>query len=100
MRIEDEVATLKDRVERLEAAVNMLTGKAAEAGPIVPPFNQARLREWLMSRGVITGATVLEQDAARRWNELPEEEKQRIRAELDTPTTGPMVSDIVIEQRR
>src|SRR3712207_5627548 len=100
MHIEEEVATLRDRVERLEAAVNLLTGKAAKSGPIVAPLDQSKLREWLVSQGVVSGGTVLELDAARRWNEMPEEEKQRTRAELDTPTSGPMVSDIIIEQRR
>jgi hypothetical protein len=49
---------------------------------------------------MISDPSPLEQEAAERWQALPEEEKQRLRFELDHLPPGPMVSDIVIDQRR
>ena len=102
MNLEEEVVALKSRLERLEATVHRLlegTASVAALGPDAP-FDDTRLRAWLQAQGVISNPSPLEQAAAERWHALPEEEQRRLRAELERPSAGPMISDIVIEQRR
>ena len=102
MHLEEEVTALKVRVERLEVAVNRLMENVpGPAGPGTDePVGRAKLHAWLIAQGLIAEPSPLEQSAVARWDALPEEEKQRLRAELDRPSPGPMLSDIVIEQRR
>ncbi len=102
MHLEAEVEALRARVERLEATVNDLMERRVSTTAPQPAeaFNQAKLRAWLTSQGVISEPSELEEAAAQQWHTLSEEEKQRLRSELDQVSEGPMVSDIVIEQRR
>ena len=101
MQLEEEVAALKVRIERLEATVQRLMGGASSAGNRREGelFDPAQLRAWLAANGVASEPTPVEQEAAERWRALPESEKHRVRAELNRPSSRPMVSDIVIEQR-
>ena len=98
MHIEEEVAILRTRLEKLEATVNRLMTRAAPEVPPEPSTNP-QLRDWLMRQGVSSPPSSLEHAAAERWHTLPDEEKKRVRSELDALPPGPMVSDIVIEQR-
>ena len=98
MHIEEEVAILRGRLDELEATVNRLMARAAPEAP-TEPFTNSQLRDWLMRQGVSSPPSSLEHTAAKRWQALPAEEKQRLRSELDALPAGPMVSDIVIEQR-
>ncbi len=102
MHLEEEVATLRSRLERLEATVDRLLEGApvTAAGSVAEGLDHAQLRASLTDQTVISEPSSLEQEAAGRWHALTAEEKQRVRAELDRPAAGPMVSDIVIEQRR
>lgn len=102
MQLEEEVTALKVRLEHLEATVHRLVGSVPDvAGPgLAQPFDPAQLRAWLRAEGMISEPTLAEQTAAERWNALPVEEQQRLRLELERPAPGPMVSDIVIDQRR
>ena len=102
MHLEEEVMVLKARLERLEATVHSLTEGTASVATGDPdaPFDDTQLRVWLKAQGIISDPSSLEQAAAARWRALSEEEKERLRAELERPHAGPMASDIVIEQRR
>jgi hypothetical protein len=102
MQLEEEVAALKVRIERLEATVQRLMEGASPAADLRRRglSDPAQLRAWLTVNGIASEPSPLEQEASERWRELPESEKQRVRAELDALSPGPMVSDIVIEQRR
>ncbi len=102
MQLEEEVAALKVRIERLEAEVQRLMEGASPTAGLRRGelFDQAQLRAWLTATGIASEPSPLEQEAAERWRALPESEKHRVRAELNRPSSGPMVSDIVIELRR
>lgn len=101
MRLEEEVTTLRARVEHLEAIVHHLTEHLhASVSPVsAVPLHQTQLRAWLAANGAISQPSALEQAAAQRWFDRPEEEKQRVRAELDRLPASPMISDIVADER-
>jgi hypothetical protein len=100
--VEQEVLALKTRVEHLEATVADLAGNKSKVSPPMPgePITQERLLAWLKAVGVIREPTAEERRLAAEWDALPEEEKQAIRWELDHLPPGPMVGDMVIENRR
>jgi len=100
--LELELVDLKARVERLEKTVRHLTGDEREAAPPAPgePLDQERLIAWLKAEGLVVDPPPMARAHAERWRSLPEEEKRAIRWELDHLPPGPMVSDIIIENRR
>jgi hypothetical protein len=100
--LELEVAQLKARLQRLEAAVRRLTGGEPEVAPPPPaePVDQAQLLAWLKAEGLVREPTPEELRLAAEWDALPEEEKQAICQELDHLPPGPMASDIIIANRR
>jgi|GEM_PF-492840 len=123
--VELELAELKTRVERLEAALRKLQGdgnsptragvdsqrgsvvaRVGESGhagqPPTPgePMDQEQLLAWLKAEGLVVDPPPMARVHAERWRALPEEEKQAIRWELDHLPPGPMASDIIIENRR
>ena len=102
MQLEEEVATLRSRLDRLEATVDrLIEGTPTEtAGSAAEGLDHVRLRALLTAEALIARPSSLEQEAAGRWNALTAEEKHRVRTELDRLAPGPMVSDIVLEQRR
>ncbi|MGH2594327.1 MAG: hypothetical protein ACRDGG_12520 [Anaerolineae bacterium] len=99
--LELEVVELKKRVARLESTVRRLTGKTQPASPAPgEPLDREELLTWLKAEGLIREPTPEEQRLGAEWEALPEEEKQAILWELDHLPPGPMVSDIIIENRR
>ncbi len=101
MDIEEEVATLKARLERLETTVHqMMHGESTmDVLGVAEPLDHAQLRAWLTAQGVISNPSPSEIEAAAQWRALPEDERHGLRAELDRLPPGPMVSDIVSDQR-
>lgn len=102
MQVEAEIADLKTRLGQLELRVQHLSGEAAQLPQIVPgqPVSNAQLEAYLKAQGLISEPTQIELEAAERWHALPEAEKQALRWELDHLPSGPMVSDIIGENRR
>lgn len=107
--VENELNELKRRVEQLEASLQQIARKVefdqlplAVAEPAKSPadMNRVELHAWLLAAGLIREATPQEKLAAAEWAALSEEEKTAVRWELDHLPPGPMVSDIVIENRR
>jgi hypothetical protein len=98
MQLEEEVATLRARLDHLEAMVTRLIATVAPKAP-ADLGTKTRLHAWLIEQGVSSLPSSLEQAAADHWHALSDEEKQRLHSELDTLPAGPMVSDIVIDQR-
>lgn len=54
----------------------------------------------LKAEGLIRDPTPQEQASAERWRALPEEEKKAIIHEMQNLKPGPMLSDIIIQNRR
>ena len=102
MSLEEEIVTLKMRLDRSEATVQQLAEEASEEDvrPLDEPLSPQQLRAWLKARGLTGELPPMAYAHAERWRNLPEEEKQAIREELDHLPAGPMVSDIVIDNRR
>ena len=99
--IEMELVELKQRVERLESTVRRLTKEELPAAPSTSQsLDPAILVALLKAEGIVRDPTSDEQRLAAQWENLPDEEKQAIRWELDHLPPGPMASDIVIENRR
>lgn len=101
-RLEFEMVELKARVEQLEGDVRRLRSGAPRVEPPSPeePVDREQLIAWLKYEGLIRDPTPEERRLAAEWDALPEEEKEAVREELDNLPPGPMVSDIVIENRR
>jgi hypothetical protein len=101
-KIEQELAELRTRLDRLERRVQQLAGEEPQVPPPTPgvPPDPRHLIAWLRAQGLISKLPPMAEVHAQRWRSLPEEEKQAIRWELDHLPPGPMASDIVIQNRR
>ncbi len=99
--VELELLELRTRGARLEERLDRLTAAAPEAPPVPEdPTDPQQVLAWLKARGIVRDPTPEELRLAAEWDALPEEEKEAIRWELDHLPPGPMVSDIIIENRR
>ncbi len=99
--VELELLELRTRVARLEERLDRLTAAAPEAPPVPEdPTDPQQVLAWLKARGIVRDPTPEELRLAAEWDALPEEEKEAIRWELDHLPPGPLVSDIIIENRR
>jgi hypothetical protein len=100
--LELELVDLRARVERLEVTVQRLTRKGHRTKPAVPnrPLDQEQLLAWLKAEGLVIEPPTMVREHAARWEALSEEEKRAVCWELDHLPPGPMVSEIVIENRR
>lgn len=99
--MEVELVSLKTRVQRLEAVVSQLIIQKPNKAQPAPAEHSEReeLLAWLMEEGLILQPTPVELGLAEEWYALPDEEKNAIQWELDHLPLGPMISDIVIENR-
>lgn len=100
--VELELLELRTRVERLEERLDRLVGARPDVPPPVPedPTDMDQVLAWLKARGIVRDPTPEELRLAAEWEALPEEEKEAIRWELDHLPPGPLLSDIIIENRR
>lgn len=100
--VELELLELRARVARLEERLDRLVGTRPDVPPPVPedPTDMDQVVAWLKARGIIRDPTPEELRLAAEWDALPEEEKEAIRWELDHLPPGPLLSDIIIENRR
>ncbi len=126
--LEAEVIELKARIEQLEAKVRKLAredqhisielndaldqrrptresiiGWSSDKPPSFEaqePLDQDQLLVWLKSEGLVVPPPPMAHTYAERWQTLSKEQKQTVRQELDHLPPGPMVSDIIIENRR
>ena len=107
--VESELDELKRRIEQLESSMQQISRKVdfdqlplAVAAPAksLADMTRAELHAWLLAAGMIRKPTPQEEQAAARWAALSEEERAAVRWELDHLPPGPMVSDIIIENRR
>ena len=107
--VESELDELKQRIEQLESGMRQIARQANFAElplAVMPPakspadMTRAELHAWLLAAGLIRKPTPQEQQAAAKWAALSEEERAATGWELDHLPPGPMVSDIIIENRR
>ena len=63
-------------------------------------LDQEQVVTWLKAEGIIRDPIPEEYHLAAEWDGLKEEEKQAIQWELDHVPSGPMVSDLIAENRR
>lgn len=103
---EVELRKLETRVTWLEQAVRELRGDDRQPTPVseervteAPPERERLLAE-LEAEGLIRDLTPQERAHAERWRALPEEEKHAIIREMHNLKPGPMLSDIIIQNRR
>lgn len=103
MTIEQELATLKTRVAHVETMLRQLLeadGIEVEEPVSGEHMNQEELLTWLKAHKLIIEAPPETHVYVERWQARSTEEQQAILRELDQLPDGPMVSDIVIENRR
>ena len=95
--LQQEVADLKARVTKLEHETH------DQPQVTLPPPDQrttADIIAWLRAKGLVVDLPEHIHQYAEQWRELSEEEKRQVRWELDHQPPGPMISDIIIENRR
>ena len=99
--LELELIQLRVRVERLEAELRRLRGEGPDGKPPAQgDVDRDRLIAWLTAEGLVVAPPSMAEFHVERWQSLPEQEKEAVRWELDHLPPSPMVSDIVIENRR
>ena len=107
--VENELNELKRRVEQLEASLQQIARKVdfdqlplAVAEPAKSPadMTRAELHAWLLEQGLIVEPPPEVQARAQAWAILPDKDKAAVQQALDHLPPGPMVSDIIIENRR
>jgi hypothetical protein len=100
--LEQEVGELKARLERLEAMVHSLAGDVRT--PVLPaesaPQNQDRLLTWLKTQGLVRDPTPEEHRMAAEWDTLSEAEKQAHIHFMRSLALDPLLSQVLIENRR
>jgi hypothetical protein len=107
--LERAVKALTQRLAELEKTVAELTeeegAKLAQSERELATFSQEspsseQLIDWMRAEGLIIDPPVEFSSFSKRWRNLPETEKQEILWELDHLSSGPMASDILLENRR
>lgn len=95
---------LETRVTWLEQTVQELRGNQRLTMVREDEAESLSEREWLLTKlkaeGLIRDLTPQERVHAERWRALPEEEKKVIIHEMQNLKPGPMLSDIIIQNRR
>jgi len=101
IKLKRDMAGIEARVGRLERTVRQLRGDRPVSPPASEePLDQEQLLAWMRAEGLIRAPTDEERRLGAEWDALPEKEKQAVLWELDHLPPGPMVSEIVIENRR
>jgi hypothetical protein len=101
--LQQEVAALKERVAQLENRVGASVRHQPRRRLSAPPsqnMNQAEMMAWLKAEGIVREPTEEEIALGAEWNALSGEEKTAALWELDHLPPEPMISDIIIENRR
>lgn len=95
---------LETRVAWLEQVVRDLRGDKQPVPVSDKKKEKLSEREQLLAEleaeGLIRGPTPQERASAERWRALPDEEKEAIIKEMQNLKPGPMLSDIIIQNRR
>ncbi len=105
------MATVKVKLRELETRVGWLERAVREmrdSRPATPAREEGtksvsereRLLAKLKAEGLIRDLTSQEQAHAERWRTLPKTEKRAVIQELQNLKPGPMLSDIIIQNRR
>ena len=103
--VEVELRELQTRVTWLEQAIRELRGDDSRPTPVSgKEIESLSEREQLLvelkAEGLIRDLTPQERAHAERWRALPEDEKHAIIQEMHDLKPGPMLSDIIIQNRR
>ena len=105
---EAQLKELMERVERLETGLHRLEValEQAVASPPEAEVAEAELSEKERGLAALRQAGLLVDPpphilaAAEEWRQIPEEERQRIQAELRALRLDPPLSQIILESRR
>ncbi len=100
--VEAELRELKARVVRLEQVVRELRGDSTLAAPagMKDLSERERALAILKAEGLIRDPTTEERALAAEWQALPEEEKQAHIQLMRSLVLDPLLSQIIIENRR
>ncbi len=103
---EAQFKELVKRVERLEVGLHRLEATVEQKVTPVPKIAIAELSEKERGLAALRRAGLLVEPpphilaAAEEWRRIPEEERQRIQAELRALRLDPQLSQIILESRR
>jgi len=97
-----EVMNLKIRLAHLEAVVRHLAGDTPQArDPVLTtPLDPAELLVCLKVHGLVRDPTAEECRVAAEWDALSDEDKQAHIDSVQRLALDPLLSQIIIEQRR
>jgi hypothetical protein len=106
--LETELADIKARLARLEVTVTALTPRSVTArrkrlntpSDKFTSMSNEELLARLKADGLIVDPPPMIREAAAEWEALSTEEKAAVCQALDNLPPGPLVSDIIIENRR
>lgn len=100
--LEQEVLDLKTRLTHLEAVIRRLISDTPQAGGPVPaaPLDQTQLLAWLRAHGLVRAPTMEECRVAAEWDALSDEDKQAHIDSMQRLDLNPLLSQIIIAQRR
>jgi len=103
-------AAFEELEKRVSILEQIVVGMRREQPPAeAPPIWQVEGRQptrseviaWLKAHGVSIAEPTPEMRArAKRWRDLPEEEKKALRAKLDSLELDPPLSEIILQNRR
>lgn len=97
MELETRVTWLERVVRELRSAERPAPVIQEEEGEL---SERERVLAELKAEGLIRDLTPQERASAAQWKALPEEEKQAVIQELRNLKLDPMLSDIIIQNRR
>jgi len=100
--LEQEVMDLKTRLACLEAVLHRLVSDMPQAGGPTPaaPLDETQLLAWLKAHALVRAPTAEECRVAAEWDALSDENKQAHIDSVQRLDLDPLLSQIVIEQRR
>ena len=100
--LEQEVMDLKTRLARLEAVIQRIIGDIpqAERPGLTAPLDETQLLAWLKAHSLVRDPSADECRVAAEWDALSDEDKQAHIDSMQRLDLDPLLSQIIIEQRR
>lgn len=99
--IENELATLRTRIERLEALININGVKDSKAQqPTAVKRDREALLDWLKSQNRVATLPADAQSRIHEWRSLADTEKEKHIQEMRSLQLEPKPSEIIIESRQ
>ncbi len=98
--LEQEIRELKIRLDQLELLVERSVLGQKTSKDDLRKMTDEEIVAWLKEARHIVPPPPLAFEQRERWRTLSRQEREAIQSELDALSEGPMVSEIVIKERR